>query len=338
MPDTAFWQLLLAGELSARKARLVAADLALLPEAISLLPRHEALSDGERRRILAASSQILPDAHLLLEDGMPVLLREAEGPPVVFVRGDASCLHAPCVAIVGTRRATAYGRACAQKFAEGLARAGVTVVSGGALGIDAAAHMGALGVGGRTAAVLAGGVDNVYPSVHVGLFSRIQESGCLVSQFACGARPGEHKFLLRNDLIAALSAAVLVVEAPPKSGALRTAAEAADLGREVFVVPAAIDNRAYWGSFNLLRDGATLVYHPDQILSSLGIEPAPEAPLAPPEGDAERIVAVLNAEPIDPERIVERTGLDASTVLSELTLLEIDGRVLRHAGGYALRP
>ena len=269
---------------------------------------------------------------------MPEILQEAEGPPALFVRGDVSALQAPCVAIVGTRAASAYGRACAQKFAEGFARAGVTVVSGGALGIDAAAHLGALSAGGRSVAVLAGGVDNVYPSVHAGLFARIREAGCLVSQFACGAKPGEHKFLLRNDLVAALCAAVLVVEAPNKSGALRTASAAADLGREVFVVPAAIDNRAYWGSFNLVRDGAGLVYHPDQVLESLGIAPVAPAPVAPPEGDAERIVGILSVDPIDPERIVERTGLDASTVLAELTLLEIDGRVLRHAGGYALRP
>lgn len=338
MTDGGFWQLLLAGELSARKARLIVSELGGRPDAASALVAHEALAPGERRRIAAASSEIPADVRLLLEADMPEPLREAEGPPAVFVQGDASSLHAPCVAIVGTRDASAYGRACAQKFAEGLARAGVTVVSGGALGIDAAAHTGALAVGGRTAAVLAGGVDYVYPSVHAGLFSRIRASGCLVSQFACGARPGEHKFLLRNDLIAALCTAVLVVEAPNKSGALRTAAAAADLGREVFVVPARIDDRSYWGSFNLLRDGATLAYHPDQILLSLGIEPVSATPVAPPQGDAERILAALTVDPSDPERIVERTGLDASTVLSELTMLEIDGRVLRHAGGYALRP
>lgn len=340
MPDSAFWQLLLAGELSARKAHRVAAELADLPDAASKLLRHEALSEGERRRIASASAEIFPDASLLIGVELPELLRQAEGPPALFVRGDGAVLSAPCVAIVGTRDASAYGRACAQKFAEGLARSGVTVVSGGALGIDAAAHTGALNGGGRTAAVLAAGVDNVYPAVHAGLFTRIRETGCLVSQFACGARPGEHKFLLRNDLIAALCLGVIVVEAPPKSGALRTAATAADLGREVFVVPAAIDNRAYWGSFNLVRDGATLVYHPDQVLLGLGLEPiAPPSPTTvPPEGDAERIVSALGHEPIDPEQIVERTGLDASTVLSELTMLEIDGRVLRHAGGYALRP
>ncbi|RYD66766.1 MAG: DNA-processing protein DprA, partial [Verrucomicrobiaceae bacterium] len=161
---------------------------------------------------------------------------------------------------------------------------------------------------------------------------------CLVSQFACGAKPGEHKFLLRNDLIAALCLAVLVVEAPGKSGALRTAATAADLGREVFVVPATIDNRSYWGSLNLIRDGATLVYHPDHVLQSLGIEPVSAVSISAPEGDAERILATLTVDPLDVETVVEQSGLDASTVLSELTMLEIDGRILKHAGGYAIKP
>ena len=333
-----FWQLLLAGELSARKARLLADELSQEPDAIARLQGHPALADGERRRIAAAPREIVPGATLLLENDFSEALREAEGLPALFLSGDAASLHAPCIAIVGTRRASAYGKACAQKFAEGFARAGATVVSGGALGIDAAAHAGALTVGGKTVAVLAGGVDNVYPAVHSGLFSRIRERGALVSGFACGAKPGEHKFLLRNDLIAALCMAVVVIEAPVKSGALRTAATAADLGREVFAVPATIDNRDYWGSFNLLRDGATLAYHPDQVLVSLGIDPVAAQSTPAPVGDAERVLAALTVDPLDPEKIVERTGLDASAVLSELTLLEIDGRVLRHAGGYAVRP
>lgn len=286
----------------------------------------------------SAPRSLSPGATVLLEADFPETLREAEGAPAIIADGDSTALYAPCVGIVGTRGASAYGRACAQKFAEGLARAGATVVSGGALGIDAAAHTGALSAGGRTIAVLAGGVDSVYPAVHAGLFARIRESGCLVSGFACGTKPAEHKFLLRNDLIAALCSAVLVVEAPPKSGALRTAATAADLGREVFAVPATIDNRAHWGSLNLIRDGATLVYHPDQIIASLGLVPSVGESAPPLEGDSERILATLTINPIPPEMIVERTGLDASTVLSELTMLEMDGRILRHAGGYAIRP
>ena len=339
MTNDSFWQLLLAGELSARKASALAEELADEPDGVGRLLAHSLLTDAERRRMAAAPRVFSPGAKLLLESDYPEALQEAVGPPAIFADGDLSSLYAPCIAIVGTRNASIYGKACAQKFAEGFARAGVTVVSGGALGIDAAAHTGALAGGGKTAAVLAGGVDHIYPSVHAALFSRIRGSGCLVSQFACGVKPGEHKFLLRNDLMAALCVAVLVIEAPTRSGALRTAATAAELGREVFVVPATIDNRAYWGSFNLLRDGAGLAYHPDHVLESVGIEPGRAvATAAPPQGDAERILSAMSVEAIDPERLVERTGLDASTVLSELTLLELDGRIVRDAGGYALKP
>ena len=339
MNDRSFWQLLLAGELSSRKATLIAEELRDLPDRERRLRAHEALTDAERRRMSSCGTEVPKEVTLLTEDEFPLHLAEAQGPPAIFVHGDVQALHAPCIAIVGTRGASLYGKACAQKFAEGFARAGITVVSGGALGIDAAAHKGALAVGCRTVAVLAGGVDNVYPAVHGGLFSQIRQSGCLVSQFACGAKPGEHKFLLRNDLIASICVGVLVVEAPHKSGALRTAATAAELGREVFVVPATIDNRSYWGSLNLIRDGATLVYHPDQVLQSLGIEPVRAEASAPlPQGDTERVLAAMSVNPIAPEGLVERTGLDPSTVLSELTLLELDGRIVRDASGYALKP
>jgi DNA processing protein len=242
------------------------------------------------------------------------------------------------VAIVGTRGASAYGRACAMKFAEALARAGVTVVSGGALGIDAAAHKGALEAGGRTVAVLAAGIDNVYPSVHAGLFRQIRAQGALVSQFAVGVKPGDYRFLVRNSLVAALSQAVLVVEAPLRSGAMRTAHAAAEYGRDVFVVPANIDLLSFSGSFSLIRDGAALVSHPDEVLEALGISPAPVEPQPAAVGLAAKILAVLSTATKSTERIVQDVGGDAPEILSELTMLELEGRVIRDAGGYALRP
>ncbi len=259
-------------------------------------------------------------------------------PPVLFVDGDLSCLSGPTVAIVGTRNASTYGKACAQKFAEALARAGVTIVSGGALGIDGAAHKGALAGGGKTAAVLAGGVDYIYPAVHGGLFEQIRRSGCLVSQFSVGSKPAEYKFLQRNVVVAALSDAVLVVEAPPKSGALSTAQAAVEMGRDVFVVPANIDAEGFRGSFHLIRDGATLVSHPNQILEDMQIEPARKEEAAPASSMGEMILAVLGSATLATEFIVERTGLDTAEVLSELTMLELEGRVMRDASGYALRP
>ena len=276
---------------------------------------------------------------LLEFEDYPELLHESGNvSPALFIKGQVDCLHEPTVAIVGTRNASLYGRACAQKFAYALAKAGVTVVSGGALGIDAAAHKGALEAGGKTAAVLATGLDIVYPRVHHGLFQQISESGCLVSQFAIGSRMNEFKFLVRNVLIASLSSAIIVIEAPAKSGALSTATAANELGREVFVVPANIDMNGFYGSFGLLRDGATILTHPDQVLESLQIEPVQDAPRELASGVGEQILSVLSSSPLSTEKIVELTGLEPAEILSEITILELDGRVMRGSGGYIVTP
>lgn len=347
MPSPRFWQVLLAAEASAIKSRALLLELGSVDEseACSRLGEHQSLTDAERRRVRQSSYEALVaaaqnGAKLVTEREYNEPLGEAPGTPVaLFVNGRAECLNAPTVAIVGTRAASTYGKACAHKFAEGLARAGVTVVSGGALGIDAAAHRGALAAGGSTAAVLAGGIDHVYPAVHDGLFQQIKENGCLVSQFAAGTRPTDYRFLVRNVLVASISLALLVVEAPLKSGAMRTAHAAAELGREVFVVPSNIDMLSFQGSFSLLRDGATLVSNPDEVLESLGIEPpGPMAELSPASSVGERILQVLSVHPLAAELIVERTGLDTSDVLSELTMLELEGRIIRDAGGYAIKP
>jgi DNA processing protein len=340
--DPLFWQHLLALEAPPATCRALIEGLgkSLLAPEVYLL-HHPTLSESERTW-LTQSAKFLPPvlesgARILVEDDYPETLRQVLSfvSPGLFIQGDPACLNAPTVGIVGTRDASPYGRACAQKFAEALANAGVTVVSGGALGIDGAAHKGALAVGGKTAAVFAGGIDKIYPAVHGDMFKQITEQGCLISQFGAGARPSDYKFLARNVTIAALSQALLVIQAPVKSGSLTTATASAEMGREVFVVPANIDAIEFRGSFNLLRDGATLVYHPDQILESLGIArpTKKEAPVdISPLG--QRIVDILSADPLDPERIVERTGLSAGEVLSELTMLELDGVVLRAPGGY----
>lgn len=259
-------------------------------------------------------------------------------PAAIFVWGDDTCLHKPKIAVIGTRGATTYGRAAAQKFAEAFALAGVTVVSGGAAGVDAAAHEGAIESGGRTVAVLGTGVEQVYPAMHRQLFQRIRGSGCLVSQFAAGTRPKPFRFPLRNHLIAALSDAVLVVEAPERSGALITAHSAADLGRQVFVVPANITNMNFRGSHALIRDGAALVDHPDQVLEAVGIDPMGPKPSLPEMSPTQsKIVNALAVRPLSAELIVDQTGLSTAEVLSELTILELDGRVLRDPTGYALK-
>lgn len=340
----AFWQRLLAAETHPTKGRALARALGPLRDGAERLLSQPRLTPAERNRAEKASLNALDraleaGARLLLEADFPETLAQGEPPPALFTWGDASCLHRPTVGIVGTRGASTYGKAAAQKFAEAFARAGVTVVSGGALGIDAAAHSGALEGGGATVAVLANGIDKVYPSVHSGLFRRIRSGGCLVSQFAAGIVANPYRFLLRNHIVAGLSQALLVVEAPERSGALSTAHASNDLGRPVFVVPANIDNVKFRGSHALIRDGAVLVDHPDQVLDGLGLEPAGATTLSKELTKVQkRILDTLQSTPLSAEHVVDRSGLDASEVMVELTMLELSGHVLRDHGGYARKP
>jgi DNA processing protein len=267
----------------------------------------------------------------------PQSLKELRyGPPALFYDGDVSVFSAPKVAIVGTRSATTYGKACAYKFAESLAQAGAVVVSGGAMGIDSSAHRGAIAAGGKTISVLGSGVENPKPAINAELFREIRQSGCLLSQCALGTPVMNQTLLARNTLIAALSEAVIVIEAPDRSGALHTAADAAEFGREVFVVPANIDQASFRGSFGLLKDGATLVTHPNDVLNHLNLSPVAHAAAKSEDNSiASKILAVMSAQATSAQSIVEMTGLDAPLVLSELTMLELDGVIIRDAGGYA---
>ncbi|MCL4145207.1 UNVERIFIED_CONTAM: hypothetical protein GTU68_043246, partial [Idotea baltica] len=193
-----------------------------------------------------------------------------DAPPMLFVRGDITTDDQLAVAIVGTRHATHYGLKQAERFGYALAKAGVTVVSGLARGIDAAAHNGALNAGGRTLAVLGSGLGQIYPSEHEGLAKAVAADGAVISEYAPDAKPRGGMFPQRNRLIAGLSLATLVVEAPDRSGALITARMAGEQGREVLALPGNVTSRASRGCNQLIRDGATLVQTVDDILESLG--------------------------------------------------------------------
>lgn len=342
--DILGWQALLAAEVSPSKGPALLRELgSLRSDWATALQRHPSLSPKERER----AQQLFPDKleraiqsgiRLITRDTFPKQLCGWTYPPALFAWGDFAVSTAPCIGIVGTRAATTYGKAVAMKFAESFARAGVTVVSGGALGIDAAAHKGCIAAGGKTIAVLAGGIEQVYPAVHAHLFSQIRNNGCLVSQHAIGSRPNGYRFLSRNHLIAGLSIGVVVIEAPERSGALATAHAANEQGKQVFVVPANIDNANFKGSHALIRDGATLVDHPDQVLAQLGLSAgAPAAPLPPASELGAKILEAIAAEPLSAELIVERTGLDTSEVMAELTMLELDGLVLKDGARFAVR-
>ena len=188
------------------------------------------------------------------------------GPLGIWVRGDRQALTLRAMSIVGSRTSTIYGEETAMSFASAFAARGMAVVSGGAFGIDAAAHRGALAVGGSTIVILAGGVDQPYPRAHSSLFEKVEHQGCLVSESPPGTLPMRHRFLVRNRMIAAWSRGTIVVEARVRSGAIATASHAVALGRDVMAVPGPITSAASTGCHALIRDGAVLVTSPDEAI------------------------------------------------------------------------
>jgi DNA processing protein len=266
----------------------------------------------------------------------PELLGAIPSPPTLYVRGAVTRDDALALAIVGARDATPYGEEAAERLAGELAARGVTVVSGLARGIDAAAHRGALGAGGRTLAVLGCGIDVVYPPENRGLARSIEARGALVSQFARGvpALPGH--FPARNRTLAGLSLGVVVVEAAERSGALITAGFAADLGREVFAVPGRITSATSAGTNRLIQDGAKLITCWQDVVSEL---PEPwrrmvhaSSPTAPgptrPDGESDegRILSMLTPdEPQHIEQLIARGGLEPARVAATLVALELGG-------------
>lgn len=278
----------------------------------------------------------------------PATLADICDPPQVLYRqGTYLPQDAFAVAIVGSRRATLYGRQVAEKLAASLARAGVTVVSGLARGVDACAHRGALGAGGRTLAVLATGLANVYPPEHLHLFDEVAQNGCVVTEASLdrGALPGV--FPQRNRIISGLCRGVVIVEAGRQSGALHTARHALEQGREVFAVPGRIDSPESAGCHDLIRDGVTLLRSVDDILEELGPLPmavahtADHTLLTPREltlNEVERgLLDLIPTAPTLLDDVLSQTQLETSRVLATLTVLEMKRLVRRLPGGQVVR-
>lgn len=278
----------------------------------------------------------------LSPDYPPLLGEISDAPPVLFVLGDPAVLASPQLAMVGSRSPTAPGRATAREFATYFARAGLTITSGLALGIDAASHEGALLAGGHTIAVCGTGLDRVYPREHEALAARIRERGALVSEFPPRTPPLRSNFPRRNRIISGLSLGVLVVEAARDSGSLSTARHAGEQGREVFAIPGSIHNPLSRGCHKLIREGAKLVEDAADVLSELKFsletqplarrEPAPAEP-PPLDKDYEMLLDALGFEPTSIDVLVERTGLPGESIASMLLILELQGRVAPHPGG-----
>jgi len=289
----------------------------------------------------------------------PALHDLADAPPVLWALGRTDLTRRPMVALVGARNASSLGLRMARRLAEGLAEAGYVIVSGLARGIDRAAHIAAIETG--TVAVQAGGIDVPYPVENAGLAEEIGQKGLRLSEQPPGLEPQARHFPQRNRIVSGLARAVVVVEAASRSGSLITARAALDQGREVLAVPGhPFDARAS-GCNMLIRDGAVLVRHPEDVLDALGPAPRPAAaaPARPPprmtevpETPAEarraappdtaalhaRILDRLGPSPLAEDQLIRDLGLPAGTVTSELLTLELDGRIARAPGGLLSRP
>ena len=302
----------------------------------------------EARQMLAECRQqnvsVIPQSH----ENYPRRLREICDAPLIFYqKGVMLPQDELSIAIVGSRRCTVYGRRHAERLAAALSRAGFTIVSGLARGIDAAAHRGALQAGGRTLAVLASGVQNIYPPEHSELADEISQQGALLSEMSMNQRPLPGLFPQRNRIISGLCLGVVVIEATRNSGALYTARHAMEQGREVFALPGSVDSLASVGCHDLIRDGGILVRTVDDILEALGPLPMPTSTTSDVTIHSPRELAlnpmesqVLNkvvSEPTHMDEIVYQTGLETSRVLATLTVLEMRRLVRRLPGNLFVR-
>ncbi|MBC5763597.1 DNA-processing protein DprA [Ramlibacter albus] len=318
----------------AARARLLLKEPADLQQRLEATLEWLAASPGTRRIVTLADA------------GYPAALLQTEDPPLMlYMAGRAHESLGRAVAIVGSRNPTPQGRENAKRFGHAFAEAGVTVVSGLALGIDGAAHEGAIEGAApdllATVAVVGTGLDRVYPRQHHALAHRIAERGLLVSEYPIGTPPIGDNFPRRNRIIAALSQGTLVVEAALKSGSLITARLAAEQGKDVFAVPGSIHSPQSRGCHQLLRQGAKLVESAQDVLEDLRWVPAStraqdEGGAEPAEGD-DALLAAMGYEPVSLDALIARTGIPAPTLQAQLLELELAGHVARLPGGLLQR-
>ena len=265
------------------------------------------------------------------------LLEIADPPPLLYAKGNIALLNKLSIAIVGSRNASVQGEKNAEAFAQGLAEHGLCIVSGLALGIDGAAHRGALKAKGDTIAVVGTGLDMVYPAQHRDLAHQIASSGLIISEFPLGTLSKPQNFPRRNRLISGLSLGCLVVEANLKSGSQITARLSAEQGREVFAIPGSIHSPLAKGCHQLIKQGAKLVDSLQDIVEELNLSKAVSATVAeensPTNQDQQTLLEAMGYDAISIESLVQLTGLTVSTLSSMLTLLELEGRITGLAGG-----
>jgi len=318
------------------------------PEAIAALLRVDLAAARQVRNPLGSPAQLAAVAELrgdvvtLRDPEYPPLLREIADPPLTLhLAGDRSLLATHSIAVVGSRRATPYALNAAQKLAQELVRAGVTVVSGLARGVDAAAHQSALEASGRTIAVIGTGIDMVYPRSHRQLSRQIQEQGLIVSEFPAGTPPLAPNFPIRNRVISGLTLGTVVVEATGRSGSLITARMAAEQGREVFAVPGSIFSTGSEGVHRLIQSGAKLVHDIDDIfeeLPQLRTAPAGKNPRTPLEPELQRLLDLIRCdEPLHVDLAATTLGVPVNALAEPLLTLEVRGLITSLPGARYLK-
>jgi DNA processing protein len=352
-PGLAGWlQLTLTPGLGASTLRKLLREFGL-PQAVLARKQHELAAYAEPAALHALYSGTVREAveraldwaaqagHFvvtLADQTYPRLLLEiADPPPLLYARGRIELLERPALAVVGSRNATAQGERNAEDFARALSASGLSIVSGLALGIDAAAHRGGLAGAGSTIAVLGTGIDLVYPQRNAALAAQIAERGLLLSEFPLGTPAAAHNFPRRNRLISGLARGCLVVEAALASGSLITARAAAEQGREVFALPGSIHSPLAKGCHALIKSGAKLVEFADDVLSELaGFRPSGKADVASGAAEAAAssgLLAHMGHDPVDVDALCARAGLSPDQVSAELLRLELAGRITALPGG-----
>lgn len=320
-------QIFAAGQ--AEHARLIG------EKAANCLREHDASAEVERA--LAWCSEPGNRILTIADPDYPQQLLEIPDPPtLIYAKGRLDLLQGAALAIVGSRNATPQGIANAESFARAISRAGITIVSGLALGCDSAAHRAGLDGAGSTVAVIGTGADRIYPARNQTLARAIAENGAIVSEFPLGTPPLASNFPRRNRVIAGLARGVLVVEAAERSGTLITARLAAEQGREVFAIPGSIHSPLAKGCHRLIKQGAKLVEAAQDILEEIGVPTARESARPGDSGldeSARRVLDALGYDPCDVDTLLARSGLTADALYPILLRMELDGRIATLAGG-----
>lgn len=289
-------------------------------------------------RTLAWATEL--NQHILpfTDSRYPALLAEIAQPPMLlYIKGQLTALHAPQIAMVGSRNPSHAGVESATQFAYQLSKAGLTITSGLAIGIDSAAHEGALAAQGTTIAVLGSGLDILYPKRNLQLSEKIIKNGCLVSEFPLHMPPKPENFPRRNRIISGLSLGTLIIEAALKSGSLITAYCALEQGREVFALPGSLNNPTAAGCLSLIQQGAKCVTQLSDIIEEINDwseKTFPKEPATAPHALEQRVLTCIDREPTSIDQICERSKLSAQNVLAILLILELAGLVQPQLGGY----